>query len=279
MYQIGWFSTARGPTSRLLLQRAQAAIEEGYLDARIAFVFCNREPGESEDTDLFIEQVHASNLPLITLSSTRFRDRAGANGTGFNGRTFAPWREAYDWEALKCLEPFHSDLALLAGYMLVMTPPLCRRCVTINLHPAPPGGPTGTWQQVIDELIRRTSPSAGAYMHLVTPELDLGPVVTHYTFPIQGEPYDRLRRENPDELAQLIRAEGVRREPLLILETLRAFSKGEVAVCDGQPVDRDRRPIASQDLTEAIETRLNSTVPAPRSPLPFLDPLSLLGEG
>jgi phosphoribosylglycinamide formyltransferase-1 len=45
----------------------------------------------------------------------------------------------------------------------------------INLHPAAPGGPTGTWQEVIWQLIEGRAVETGVMMHLVTPELDRGP--------------------------------------------------------------------------------------------------------
>lgn len=253
MFQIGWFSTARGPTSRLLLKEAHAAIQRGKLEAGISFVFCNRERGEAEDTDRFLDQVESYGIPLIAFSSSRFRDARGGVGSGFDGATFAPWRVAYDHEVLRRLEAFKPAITVLAGYMLVMTPPLCRRLTAINLHPAPPGGPIGTWQQVIWKLIEEKAPVAGAYMHLVTPELDLGPIVTYCTFPIHGPGFDGLWNDvaqapSPAEapLFQRIREEGVRREVPLILETIKALSAGPIAIPPKQPVD----------LTPAIEARL-----------------------
>lgn len=237
MYEIGWFSTARGPTSRLLLKEAHDAIRRGELNARISFVFCNREPGEAEDTDLFLKQVESYGIPLVAFSSTRFRRQLGGKGSGFDGMTFAPWRQAYDQEVLRRLEAYQPDITVLAGYMLVMTPPLCQHFTAINLHPAPPNGPIGTWEQVIRKLIDDEASVAGAYMHLVTPDLDLGPVITYYTFPIHGigEP-----------LFNRIREEGVRREVPLILETLKALSRGTIVIPSATPVD----------LTAVIEVRL-----------------------
>ncbi len=52
MLRLGWFSTARGPTSRKLLAAAWDEIAAGRLGAQIALVFCNREPGEDPQTDL-----------------------------------------------------------------------------------------------------------------------------------------------------------------------------------------------------------------------------------
>ena len=269
MYEIGWFSTARGATSRLLLKEACEAMQRGEIKARIAYVFCNRERGEAEDTDLFLDQVLSCGIPLIACSSTRYRDAQGGKGPGFDGRVFSEWRRAYDQEVLKRLEGRRSDLNLLAGYMLVMTEPLCRRVSAVNLHPAAPGGPIGTWQQVIWQLIEAKAKQSGVYMHVVAPELDLGPVVTYCTFPIAGGRFDALwsrareigladlQKEGEQQpLFSAIREEGVKREVPLILETLGAFSQRRVSIENGRPVGAGGKPLAGYDLTSEIEARL-----------------------
>ena len=95
----------------------------------------------------------------------------------------------------------------------------------------------GTWQDVIWSLIEDGAQEAGGYIHLATEDLDRGPVLTYYTFPIRGDAYDPLRRqiegratddlkahEGEDlPLFQLIRQEGVRRERPLLVETLKVF--------------------------------------------------------
>ena len=49
--RIGWFSTGRDEDAIDILARVHRAISEGSLDARIEFVFCNRERGEAEVSD------------------------------------------------------------------------------------------------------------------------------------------------------------------------------------------------------------------------------------
>ncbi len=56
------------------------------------------------------------------------------------------------------LEPFALDVLVLAGYMLIVSPAMCARYAMLNLHPALPGGPTGTWQEVIWALLERQAP-------------------------------------------------------------------------------------------------------------------------
>ena len=55
--RVGWFTTARGAGSRAMFEAVRDAIADGSLDARFAFVFCNREPGEDPATDEFCASV------------------------------------------------------------------------------------------------------------------------------------------------------------------------------------------------------------------------------
>ena len=77
MLKLGWFSTGRGEGSRGFLKLVHDRIQTGDLDARIEFVFSNREPGEAEGSDLFFKQVESYGLPLVTLSSQRYRREHG----------------------------------------------------------------------------------------------------------------------------------------------------------------------------------------------------------
>ncbi|MFP6636961.1 MAG: hypothetical protein VCB79_13680, partial [Dehalococcoidia bacterium] len=72
MLNIGWFSTGRGPGSQGLLGFVQDRLEKGLLDARIQFVFSNREPGETEGSDQFFGLVGDYGLNVATLSSNKF---------------------------------------------------------------------------------------------------------------------------------------------------------------------------------------------------------------
>jgi hypothetical protein len=103
-------------------------------------------------------------------------------------------------------------------------------------------------------------------MHLVTPELDEGPVATYCTFPIRGGPFDRywqavrgktvaeIKREEGDDnsLFKLIRKQGLTRESPLIIATLKAFSQGKVRVTNSKIVDRQGIPVNGYNLTNEI---------------------------
>ncbi|MDP3879883.1 MAG: formyltransferase family protein, partial [Dehalococcoidales bacterium] len=192
-YRIGWFSTGRDKAARDLLSTVISSIERGEIEAEIAFVFCSRKPGESEQSDLFIKLVEGYRIPLICFSYQRFKNSRDTAPT--HTPALPRWRLDYDREVIKRLADFKPDLCVLAGYMLIVSEELCRKYDIINLHPAAPGGPTGTWQEVIRQLIANDARQTGVMMHLVTPELDRGPAVAYCTFPIRGEPFDKYWQE------------------------------------------------------------------------------------
>ncbi|MYC33314.1 MAG: hypothetical protein F4X64_09070 [Chloroflexi bacterium] len=268
MLRIGWFSTGRGEGSRGLLQFVADAILQGRLNARIEFVFSNRERGEAEGSDAFFQIVRSYGLPLVTLSSARFRQEHG-------GGPMSRHREGFDRAVMELLEPFEPDVCALAGYMLICSGEMCRKYPLLNLHGALPDGPTGTWQSVIWELIASGATRTGAMIHLATEEVDRGPVLSHCELPIVGGTFDKERRklegrsieqvksEEGEEngLFQLIRAEGYRREPYLLLATLRAVAEGRVKVRPGEALDANGNPLAGThaagfSLTAEIEAAI-----------------------
>jgi len=267
-YQLGWFSTGRDKAARDLLTSVNSSIRLGEIKAEIAFVFSNREPGESQESDLFLKQVESYGIPLVCFSYQRFKASKGAPITNQAG-SLPVWRLDYDRQVMSRLQGFHPDLCVLAGYMLVVGEEMCHRYNMINLHPAAPGGPAGTWQEVIWQLIDNKAQETGVMMHLVTPELDKGPPVTYCTFPIRGKSFDRYwldleklpltspkRHDENNPLFRLIREHGLTREFPLIISTLKAFSQGEVKITDGKVVDAEGRPIKGYNLTDEINEQV-----------------------
>lgn len=78
MYKLGWFSTGRDKAARDLLTVAQRSISLGETQAEIAFVFCNRERGETKESDLFLKLAESYGLPLVCFSSHNFGATKGA---------------------------------------------------------------------------------------------------------------------------------------------------------------------------------------------------------
>lgn len=235
---------------------AQRGIALGEIEAEIAFVFSNRKPGEAKESDLFLKLVESYGLPKICFSSSRFKAGKGTQ-----------WRISYDREVMKRLDGFAVDLCVLAGYMLIVGEEMCQKYNMINLHPAAPGGPKGTWQEVIWQLINSQAQETGVMMHLVTPQLDEGPPATYCTFPIRGKQFDKYWQEiagksqaelkksqgESNRLFKLIRQHGLAREFPLIIATLKAFSQGRVRIKNGKVVDADGKAIKGYNLTNEID--------------------------
>ncbi len=275
MLRLAWFATGRGQMSGKLLAGAGEAIAAGRLDAEIAVIFCNRAPGEDESTDAFQEQVRASGIPLVTLSSRDFRKQVGGT-VARKGEALPEWRRDYDRQVMRLLEPYEFDLGVLAGFMLIFGEEAAGRWDLLNLHPAAPGGPAGMWQDVIWQLIADHAERAGVMIHLATPELDGGPVVTYCTYPIRGPEFGPLwhdiecrslgeaRADLGEELPlfKAIRQAGVAREVPLVVETLRAFADRRVRIGGKRVVDAGGQPIAGYDLTEQIEALVGGNAPA-----------------
>ena len=272
MYKLGWFSTGRDKAARDLLTAVNSSISGGEIKAEIVFVFCSREPGESEESDLFLKLVEDYHIPLVCFSYHKFK--AGKGVLTSHEGALPLWRSEYDRGVMNRLPGFHPDLCVLAGYMLIVSQEMCQRYNMINLHPAAPGGPKGTWQEVIWQLIGSKTQETGVMMHLVTAELDMGPPVAYCTFPIRGEPFDkywleleklpsnnqkRHNEENP--LFKLIRKHGLAREFPLIISTLKAFSQGKIKItADKKLFNSEGKPIKGYNLTDEINELVASTI-------------------
>ena len=250
MFLIGWFSTGRGEGSRGLLRFVQDRILRGQLDAQIQFVFSNRAPGEAEGSDEYFQLVTGYDIPLQTLSSSQFRrDRGGS---------LASHRDEFDQQVMTQLRDYQVDVCVLAGYMLIVGGAMCRKYSLLNLHPALPEGPIGTWQEVIWALIEQRASRTGAMTHLATEDVDRGPVVSYCTASITGGEFgahwDELEqldlglvKRSPGEaypLFQLIRQAEYLREPYLLLETLRALANRHLAIRGLEVLDSTGQPLA-----------------------------------
>ena len=231
-------------------------------------MFCNREHGESAESDQFLDLVEHLGLPLIALSSAI--SWAEAQDAGMSRED---WREEYHRRVIDVLAPYHLGTLALAGYMLITSPAMCRRYAMLNLHPALPEGPVGMWREVIWRLLESGAAETGAMMNLATPRLDRGPAISYCHFPIRGEGWDLLwnqldaKRETrsiaeialeegeEEPLFVAIRRHGEAREAPLLYQTLRQFAEGHVYTRSGAAfADSGRLPL---DLTAAVEAEID----------------------
>ncbi|MDF1692154.1 MAG: phosphoribosylglycinamide formyltransferase [Zhongshania sp.] len=93
-------------------------------------------------------------------------------------------REAFDAELQACIDSYHADLVVLAGFMRILTPGFVRHYIgrLINIHPSllPKYPGLHTHQRALDA----GDSEAGATVHFVTEELDGGPAIIQAKIPV-----------------------------------------------------------------------------------------------
>ena len=262
--RVGWLSSGRDQAACNLLADVLARARQDRIPLDIAAVFCDREPGEAAESDHFIEVVGRFDLPLIALSSAA--SWTAAQELGVDRTT---WRDVYHRGVMDLLVPYRLGVLVMAGYMLIVSPAICRRYALLNLHPALPGGPTGTWQEVIWQLLEEEATETGAMVHLATAQLDRGPVVSSFRFSITGPDWEplwtqfreKLRRTGlaaivagegeSEPLFAEIRRRGEVREIPLLYQTLCLFAEGKLNTAAGAVfAESTRLPL---DLTQLVE--------------------------
>ncbi len=264
LMRIGWLSSGRDQAAANLLTDIVARAQQDGVPLEIGAVFSDRERGEAPESDRFIDLVERLDLPLVTLSSAASWVEAQKLGV-----SRSTWREEYHRGVTDLLVPHRLGVLVMAGYMLVASPAMCRKFAILNLHPALPGGPTGTWQEVIWQLLGDEADATGAMVHLATAQLDRGPVVSTFRFSLRGDDWDPLWRgfrekREMQSVAEIAAAEG-EAEPLfaeirrrgeireipLLYQTLRQFAEGRLNTSSGCVfAESVRLPL---DLTELVD--------------------------
>ena len=269
MLRLGWFSSGRGPGSRNLLREVMDRKEDGSLDVDFSFVFCNWDNTEvpnsrKEQREQFFKMVDGYGIPLIAISWKTFRPDLWESDQ-------KAWRDEYGKEIRRRIEGNDFDLGILAGYMLWVDDETCMKYDFMNLHPAMPDGPKGTWQEVIWQLIRGKAEKQGAMMHIVTPEWDRGAPLTFCQFPIRGKGYDglwedlekKMKGRTLDEiiaeegenlpLFKKIREDGAKRELPLIVETIRQFADENVEIRNKKLYENGKLLEGPYDLSAQVD--------------------------
>ena len=146
------------------LQALIDAIAEGRLDAQIAVVISNRAgaPG--------LERAQAAGIETLVLDHKAF-----------------PSREAFDTELAREMRARGVRLVCLAGFMRLIGPPLLEAFphAILNVHPSllPAFPGVDAQQQAFDHGVK----ISGATVHLVTRELDGGPIVLQSAVPVRDD--------------------------------------------------------------------------------------------
>lgn len=277
-FRIGLFTSAWDVVAWELVEAVYKSVQTGFVpNAETPFVFCSREQGETSFGDLMIRNVTEAGLPLVTFSSLKFQPesrRRGREAEKAGDPSFIQeWWRAHDAEIVKRIQP--ADLDVTLGWMWIFSPETSSARRIINLHPALPTGPKGTYKDVIWQLIGERARETGVMMHLLTSELDRGPSISFCRFPIRGEAFDplwdemerrlaqeplqaiRKREEETNPLFTLIRQRGVVREFPLLLWAIKRVAEGGIRIENGKVLDAEEKVLADGcDLSEAINTAI-----------------------
>lgn len=269
MFTFGWFSSGRDRAAIDLFTSALDHMESGFIPGRLAYVFCDRAPGETKTSDNFLLAVRSRGVPLVTHSSEELRELIKEGHPRADKA-----RESFDAFVIDLIKGYETQVVVLAGYMLIVSPLLCRTFLCLNLHPAVPGGPKGTWQEVMWQIMEGDLKEAGGMMHLVTPELDAGPPVAYFHFPLTGPGFDPLwaefaKKRQAKGLAEVqkeegegeplfarIREEELKREFPLILLTLKNLAEGRIRLTREGAEVNDKIISRGFDLTGQVEDYL-----------------------
>ena len=146
------------------LQSIIDAIAARRLDATIAVVISNRSDAPG------LARARAANIEAICVDPRGFPDR-----------------DAFDRAIVDLLRPRQVGLVCLAGFMRRVGPPLLDAFpgAILNIHPSllPAFPGLDAQRQALAHGVR----ISGATVHLVTPDLDLGPIVTQAAVPVLAD--------------------------------------------------------------------------------------------
>lgn len=145
------------------LQSIIDATESGGLQARICAVVSN----EPDAYGLKRAELHGIENQVI------------------DHRSFTS-REAFDQALHQCIQSFEPDYIVLAGFMRILGSAIIQANVDkiLNIHPSllPAYKGLDTHQRVIEN----NETEHGVSIHLVTPELDGGPVILQGRYPVEA---------------------------------------------------------------------------------------------
>lgn len=182
------------------LQALIDAIASGDLAAEIVGVFSDKPKS------LAIRRAVDAGIPTTVLSPRAFASR-----------------DAFDAALFAAIDATRPDLIVCAGYMRLIAAAEveARPDRMINLHPSllPAFKGLHTHQQALDTGAREH----GASVHMVTADLDDGPVIAQVRVPV-------LSGDTVETLATRVRE----REHPLLVEVVRLFSQGRLRPDDGR---------------------------------------------
>lgn len=195
MITLAILASANGTNAQAIIE----AVRDGTLDARVALVFTNREDAG------VIARARKFGIPVEVIPSKGHKDRA-----------------EYDALVVETLRRYDVDTVALAGWMRILSEVFVSAFEgrILNLHPALL--PSFKGATAISDAYGHGVRITGCSVHLVTPELDAGPVIIQAAVPVNG---------TIDELEAQIH----RMEHRIFPQALQWFAEGRIDV-DGHKV-------------------------------------------
>jgi len=194
---------------------------------------------ESEAPGLF----QAAQIPALTHDIAAFYRARGARQSDL------AVRQEYDRATLKLLRPFRPDLIVLSGYLHIVTAPLLGAFPerVINVHDSDlalvghDGRPRYRGLRSTRDAIFAGEPETRSTVHLVTPEVDVGPLLVRSwafpTHPLVADARSWGAADIPKAYAYAQREWMMRAAwgPLLA-RAIELFAKDEIRFLHGRPV-------------------------------------------
>ncbi len=190
--RIAVFLSGRGSNFKAI----HDAILSGTINGEIVLVFSNKKEA------LGLKIAQEKNLETLYLNPKKYESR-----------------EAYDRAVIHEVKKRDVDLICLAGYMKILTPLFCNEFKNriMNIHPAllPSFPGLHVQQKAIDWGVRYS----GATVHLVTADVDMGPIILQAVVPV-------LQDDTEESLSERI----LKEEHIIYPEAVRLYFEGRLEV-------------------------------------------------
>jgi phosphoribosylglycinamide formyltransferase 1 len=192
------------------LQAIIDAIESGQLNAEIVVVVSNEADAGG------LERAARHGLQARVIDHREFSDR-----------------DRFDDALRECIATFAPDLVILAGFMRILGPRFIADFADriLNIHPSllPAYKGLNTYQRALDN----NETVHGVSIHLVTAELDDGPVIVQASYPIE-----------PGDDSTAMQRKGLRLEHLMYPRVIGWLGEGKLVIRNGQ-VFHEQAPLAA----------------------------------
>ncbi len=190
MIKIAILASANGTNAQAIIEAAR----DGRLDAEVAMVLTNKEDAG------IIDRAAKYGIPVEIIPSKGHRNRA-----------------EYDALVVEALAKYNVDTIALAGWMRILSEVFVNAYSgrILNLHPALL--PSFKGATAIADAYEHGVRITGCSVHLVTPELDAGPVIIQAAVPVNGT-------------VEELEAQIHRMEHRIFPQALQWFAEGRIGV-------------------------------------------------